>query len=357
MSQTLRPTIASIAQAAQVSRASVYAVLNASKNTNIRVGEGIQKRILAVARELGYVRNEGARALVTGKSGTIGVMLTDMEHNFFAPALNAMYEAADASKRAISVAMNLWNLEREHQGISRFCGSRCEGIIWAPTQPEGEFFKSALELVEALEIPMVVLGISDNPSSNRVSQVGLLEGESTRLGFEYLHSLGHRRIAIATACAIKGNRSKLHRDRLKGMQETAESFGLSLDGLVFDSSDNSYGGIEIAKRIAGLPEEAKPTAVFAADDMLGRALIASFTCFGVRVPSQISILGYDDAPGNDEAVIPLSSVSLKSFEIGENAMKLLLDMIDGRLPRSPASKLILKPEISKRSSCAAFAKS
>ncbi|OGV54222.1 MAG: hypothetical protein A2X45_07550 [Lentisphaerae bacterium GWF2_50_93] len=347
-----RATVSSVAKAAKVSRASVYAVLNATKNINIRVSEKIEKRILQVADELGYVRNENARMLVTGKTNTIGVMLTGMENQFFDPMLKEIYRIGDGRGYSISVSFSSWDMERERRGISGFCGNRFEGIIWVPITPGGDDFKRNIGLIESMNIPLLLIGTYEYPESDNRCQVGIREEESVSTGIEYLSSLGHRRIGIATATATECRRRNMHEIRLGHMRKLASDAGMIIyDRDIFNTSDNAYGGVGFAAEILRRPRSSWPTAIFAADDMLARGLIAGLSCLGVKVPDQISVLGFDDSPGNETAGIPVTSVSLETAEMGRRSLPLLLDVIERKLPDGSPQRIILKTRLVERKSC------
>ncbi len=353
MAAAKRATVSSVAKAAKVSRASVYAVLNASRdNINIRVSEKIEKRILKVADQLGYVRNENARMLVTGKTNTVGVMLTGMENQFFDPMLNEIYRLGDERGYSISVSFSSWNPERELNTIKRFCGNRVEGIIWVPIQIEGPEFIRTLNLIESMRIPLLLIGTYGFPESKIRCQAGVSESEAVGIGVDYLSSLGHLRIGVATSTFSPGRRGFLHKVRIDHMRKAAELKGLRIsDDFIFDTADNAYGGVGIAAEILRRPRKSWPTAIFAADDMLARGLIAGLSCLGVKIPDDISILGFDDSPGNEDSSVPLSSVSLEMAEMGRQALPLLLDLAEGKLMASSTRKLIIKSRLVERKSC------
>lgn len=345
-----KATIVSIAKEANVSRASVYAVLNATKPTNIGVSEKIRERINRVADELGYVRNENARTLVTGRTYTIGVILSGMENQFFDPMLDEIYRTGDERGYSISVNLSAWDAEREKRGIDRFCGNRFDGIIWVPITTEDKGFQRNLKLIESMNIPLVLIGTNENQESEKWCQVAVRDEEAVKIGMEYLYSLGHREIAIATASTCVGRRGDLHINRLEDILRLAKKKGINTKH-IFKTSDNAYGGVGIASQIAEIPTGSRPSAIFAADDMLARGLIAGLTCLGVKVPEEISVLGCDDSPGNDKANIPLTSISLEAGEIGRQTLPLLFDLIDGKTPEASSRKIKVKPRLIERESC------
>ncbi|MFZ2655446.1 MAG: LacI family DNA-binding transcriptional regulator [Victivallales bacterium] len=352
MNKPQKATIVSIARKANVSRASVYAVLNATKNINIKVGEKTRKRIIKVSEEMGYVRNESARSLVTGKNNTIGIMLTDMDNQFFRPMLDEIYNISDERGYSVAVSLCFWNAERERLHLSKFCGNRVEGIIWAPTRPDGRDFDRCIKLIESVGIPVVLLGIFNRRKSGSLHQVGTSQEEAIRVGMEYLAKLGHRNIGILTARHAKGKKGEFHVERFEAMSSIAGMCGINVaDEYTFDVEDCQYGGVGVASEIFRKPKSSWPTAIFAADDLLARGLIAGLSCLGVKIPDEISILGYDDAPGDENSTVPLTSISLKADELGKASLNLLLDIVGRKIPLEPARKILLPPQLVERKSC------
>lgn len=353
MQNKKKPTVASVAKAANVSRASVYAVLNANKeNINIRVSDKIKEKILKAADELGYVRNETARTLVSGKTYTIGVLLTSMENQFFDPMINEIYRIADERSYSISLFFSSWDTEREMRGIKSFCGHRYDGIVWVPVTTESNDFRKKINLIESMNIPLVLIGSNETCNSNFLGQIRVSTKTAVEIGIDYLISLGHKDSGIATAIATKGHRSTLHEYRLQHIKEVAKAKGLTInENHIFNTSDNTYGGVNLATQIAQIPTADRPTAILAADDMLARGLIAGLTNLQINVPEDISVLGIDDSPGNDDAAIPTTSVSLEAAEMGHQALPLLLDMIDGKLVTNAEKDITLKAKLIERQSC------
>jgi LacI family transcriptional regulator len=345
-----RITILDIARAVGVDNSTVSLALR----DDGRITEATRQRVREAARRLNYVPNQLARSLSGGRSRLVGVMLTDMENRFFSPALEEFQTAAERNGIALSVQFCSWNQEREERGIEQFCGSQVEGIIWAPTDGGSERYECILRRMQSAMIPCVLFGLAGRPDRVTAHQVGVSEREAIRAGLEYLHSLHHQRMGVATAVSATGMRSTLHRNRLAHMRLVAGELGMTIDDqLVWDTEDNTYGGVEIAARLVRMPLPQWPTAVFASDDMLGRALLSGLRALGVRVPEEISVLGFDDAPDDSTGPVSLTSVSLEARQNGAETFALLMGLIGGTIEAEPRRVVKLSPRIVQRASCAA----
>lgn len=346
-----RTTILDIARAVGVDNSTVSLALR----DDTRITEMTRHRVQKAARQLNYVPNQLARSLSGGRSKLIGVMLTEMENRFFSPALEEFQAAAERNGVALTVQFCSWNPEREERGIEQFCGGQVEGIIWTPTNGETERYKRLLWRMESAMIPCVMFGLTGRMDKLMAHQVGISEGEATRAGLEYLLKLNHRRIGVATATTTQGMRSVLHRNRLGHIHSAASDLGMEIDGqLTWDTEDNTYGGVEIAARMMRMPRADWPTAVFASDDMLARAMLSGLRAFGVRVPEEISVLGFDDAPDDAAGPVALTSVSLEARRNGAEAFDLLMGLIEKRVKAEPYRVIKLSPRIVERASCAAI---
>jgi LacI family transcriptional regulator len=340
---TGRITIADVARHVGVDASAVSLALRG----DLRISEATRNRISEAAQQLGYVPNDLAKSLRGGRSRIIGVMLTDLSNHYFAGPLEEFQSMAEPAGYALSVKFSSWDMERELRGIYQFCEGRVEGIIWAPCESHTPEFAQTVARSAVAKIPIVCLGRQDQCHS-----IGVSVDASLTVALKYLSELGHRRVGMACATRVVGWRSNLQAQRLLQFRNLAPNFGITLkEEDIFDSSDNAYGGVGIASKLAHRAPKDRPTAVFTADDMIGRALLAGLTALNVRVPHEISVLGMDNAPGDDVGELPLTTVSLEASETGRGAMRLLLDLIERRVPAYPLQAVLLSPRLIVRSSC------
>jgi len=343
-------TIIDVAREAGVDNSTVSLALRGDERITLQTRE----RIRQAAARLHYVPNHLARSLSSRRSHVIGVMLTDMENRFYVAPLEEFQAGADRAGLAVSVKFSGWDPVREDAGLRQFCEARVDGLIWVPTGiQEGIQASAVLEKLRAASIPIVTMGSESLRRMGIAHCVGMQSVDALHCGASYLMNLGHRRIGFATAASKSGMRGKMHRTRLeKARIVLAESGGVLRDEDIFDTTDNEYGGVAIAASLVQRERSDWPTAIFAGDDMLARGLVAGLTALSVRVPQEISVLGYDDAPGDAEGPIPVTSVSIEAKEMGQRAIELLLDLIEERIAPQPLQSIMLKPRVVERASCA-----
>lgn len=340
-------TMFDVARHASVNQSTVSLALR----DDPRIPEATRRRIAEAARELNYTPNHLARSLSGGRSRVIGVMLPDLANRFFVPHLQEIQKGAQAAGLSLTVKFCDWDLESEERGLRHFWESRVDGVIWSPIERPHDEMAELARRIKLANAQCVVIGTTE--LRLEAPRVGMSEIGAIRTGIEYLLKLGHRKLGIATAARMPGVRSAVQSRRDAAMRSILAEAGLPVRQThVYTTSDNAYGGVGLAAQIASTDPDKRPTAIFAADDMLARALIAGLTISKVKVPNQISVLGFDDAPGDAESEVALTSVSLQSRETGARVTRLMLDLLARNSKVPPDVVIELQPKIVERDSCA-----
>jgi len=339
-------TMFDIARQAGVNQSTVSLALR----DDPRIPAATRLRIAEAAKHLNYTPNHLARSLSGGRSRVIGVMLPDMINRFFLPHVQEIHAGAEAGGFTLSVKFCDWDSQREEGGLQQFCESRVEGVIWAPINRSEDDTIAKINKIQASGARCVILGPTE--MGNVAPWVGVYESDAVRIGVEYLVGLGHRRIGIATATQIPGVRAQLHRHRLSMFCDAFRAAGVTINEAdIYTTSDNEYGGVRIAAQIAAHGPSQRPTAVFAADDLLARGLIAGLSISGISVPGDVSVLGLDDAPGDTDGEVAITSVSPESREMGRQVIRLMLKQVTNRGAATSPQNIVLKPRIVERDSC------
>lgn len=334
-----RPTLSSIAAAADVHPSTVSRVLNGDPNA--RVPSKTADRIRRLASEMGYEPDHVARVLRTGRTLTIGVViprLTDL-------VLSTMVEAA--SERARELGYQTVTVStRDHDSTQRdlidsLLDRRIDGLILATAHLED----SLPAELRAEGVPLVLM--------NRLnSEIPAVSGDDEEGGFlaaQHLFNLGHTRIGIVAG--PKGVSTGAL--RVMGFRRAHDRAGISVDeDLVVHSSFSLDGGELAAKYLLGSPRP--PSGIVAVNDFVAMGVMAEAAAQGLRIPQDISVVGYNDIPLAAKLPIPLSSVSLPLDDIGRHAVDMLLAEIQGRGAESTSFPPLLRPRAS--SSRPSFAK-
>ena len=305
-----------VAALAGVSVGTVSNVLNAPD----RVSEGSRLKVQAAIAKLGWVRNESARQLRAGQSRLIGMVVLDIANPFFTDMAKAAEEAAHELGYAVHVGNSDQQLEREDTHLERFEQERVGGVLLAPVGETGR----RIQRLRALGIPVVLLDRASEASE--VCSVAVDDIEGGRMAVQHLLDLGHRRMAFV------GGPSSLTqvRNRRRGARyATRNDRQARLTEIVTRSLDLS-SGVEAAAAVAEIPAEDRPTAVFAANDLLAIGMLQGLLRLGFRVPEDVALVGYDDIDFAAAAAVPLTSVRQPRREMGASAARLLFDEIAAR---------------------------
>ncbi|WP_199423436.1 LacI family DNA-binding transcriptional regulator [Actinotalea solisilvae] len=302
-----------VAAVAGVSHQTVSRVLNGHPS----VRPETRQRVLDAIAELGYRRNTAARALVTRRTDTIGVVTSGSA--LFGPTstLIAVEGAARDAGLYVSVAtVARWEAEGMRQVLEHFMAQGVEGVVVIAAHDE------AVEAVRAFDapVPVVMVGPKDVPGE-RVHTVAVDQYAGARLATRHLVELGHRDVVH-----LSGPEDWLDaRSRVRGWRDEMASAGLDVREPV--RGDWSAGrGYAVGRELV---REDLPTAVFAANDQLALGLLRAFAEAEVSVPGDVSVVGFDDVDGSAHFFPPLTTVRQEFGALGRRCLELLLAAIGG----------------------------
>jgi len=324
--------MADVAKLAGVSHQTVSRVINDS--TQVR--PETKQRVLAAMRQLDYRPNPAARALVTGRSGTLGVVSFDTTLYGPASTLFAIEQAAHAAGYFITI-VSLLVLDRTSVlgAVDRLRVQGVDGIL-VITPQEGA--ADALVNLPA-GVPLVAVE-AGRPNSVPLVAVDQFAGavSATRL----LLDLGHR-----TVSHLAGPRDFLEaQQRLDGWRATLEAAGAEVPPvLVGDWSPRS--GYRIGQQLA---EDPDVTAVFVANDQMALGVLRAMHERGREIPGELSVVGFDDIPEAQYFTPPLTTVRQDFSEMGRSSLRLLLELMQDT--GQPPQRLTIAPELVVRRSTA-----
>jgi len=302
-----------VAALAGVSVGTVSNVLNSSA----RVSERTSVRVLAAIDQLGWVPNESARQLRTGHSQAIGLVVLDVGNPFFSDLALGVENVLYSHGYTVHISNSDQQAEREERLLRQFEQQKVRGLLLAPI---GNTTDAASRL-RRNGIPVVMV---DRARANDSCAVGCDDIEGGRLAASHLIEHGHRRIAF-----VGGPNSLAQvRDRRYGAETALAALGGSEKLINVPTPSLAIKpGVAAAQQIVAMDAATRPTAVFAANDLLAIGLLQGFVAAGWSVPDDIALIGYDDIEFAAFSTVPLSSVRQPSTEIGERAATLLLDEI------------------------------
>ncbi|HET7476705.1 MAG TPA: LacI family DNA-binding transcriptional regulator [Dermatophilaceae bacterium] len=302
-----------VADRAGVSVGTVSNVLNRPGAVSDRTRE----RVVRAIEELGFVRNESARLLRNGHSRTVAYVIFDPSNPFFTDVAKGAEDAARAAGLVLYIASSSEDRDREAEHLDVLLEHRVRGVLITPLDRDGE----RLRKLPRQGVPVVLVDrAAQDPSAWCSVAVDDVEGGD--LAVDHLVELGHTRIAFV------GGPVGLPQvaDRLAGARQALERAGLPPGQLtvVETAAPTVAEGRLAGQKVIGMPARRRPTAAFCANDLLALGFLQQMTQHGLRVPSDMSIVGYDDIDFAAAAAVPLTSVRQPRYELGHRACELLL---------------------------------
>ncbi|WP_231948740.1 LacI family DNA-binding transcriptional regulator [Jiangella alkaliphila] len=329
--------MADVARIAGVSHQTVSRVLNHHPN----VRPATRDRVLAAIEELGYRRNLSARALVTRRTNTLGVVAFDTTLYGPASTLFGLEQAArDAGYFISIVSLKTINRKTVGEALDYLAAQAVDGLIAIAPQVEAAAAVSALQG----NVPVVAVegGEADGMPVVAVDQV-----RGAELATRHLLDLGHR-----TVWHVAGPADWLEAEgRQRGWRATLRAAGVEIPPVVAgDWSPRS--GYEAGRRIAADARASRATAVFVSNDQMALGLLRALHEAGIRVPQDVSIVGFDDIPEAEFLTPPLTTVRQDFAEVGRKSIALVLDLIETG-PRPVAERIVVPPVLVTRASSTA----
>ncbi|NGP57151.1 LacI family transcriptional regulator [Paenibacillus thiaminolyticus] len=310
-------TIYDIAKKANVSAMTVSRVIN---NTG-RVSEKTRDKVKQVMEEMRYIPNSVARCLVTQESKIVSLLITDITNPFFTTMARGAEDAAMRHGYRLMFGNSDESFSKEKDYVEMILSMRVDGVLFAPS---GDQSKEHLEWLQRQNVPFVLLD-REVPGIDCDAVLGDSRDGAKRMVAEMIR-YGHRRIALVNGAQDVSTA----RERQAGYIDALQEAGIELDeSLIMQTSYSRVQDLSVAHWVELAPEE-RPTAIFAANNMLALSVLKSVRSLGLRVPDDLSIACFDDFGWVEEANPFFSVASQPAYEFGEQGMQLLLDRIKNR---------------------------
>jgi LacI family transcriptional regulator len=316
-----------VAKKANVSTATVSRVLNGVEP----IKSSTRKRVLKAIQELKYRPNLHARALAAGRSRSLGMIVSNLSNPFFLDIFRGFEAAALAKGYEVLVSSTDYDRTRLVSSVHSMMSRQLAGLALVVSEMEPDLINE----LAANSLPVVFydVGIAGKNSTNiRVNyQVGM------QTMIEYLHQLGHRRMAFVG-----------HHTTLGPLQERHESFLAMMRSQYRDTefvsvldSDSPFGGVEAAREV--LDSGFEPTVILCVNDYTAMGVLAELRDRGIHVPQQISVTGFDNISLAQFVCPPLTTVNIPRDRIAELMFQALLpeqspDPVSGK-------EISIKPEL------------
>ena len=323
-----------VAQEAGVSYSTVSRVVN---NKDV-VDETTRARVIQAINELGYVANRQARSLAGGPSQVIGLLVRDLGTGYIGEIIRGIDDELAQSQFDLMLYTTHRRRTEEPLYVTMLTQGMADGLLLVlPRQPE-VYLASLTER----HFPYVLIdhqGIAENEPA--------IAAQNWDGGFkatEYLIGLGHHRIGFVTGNMKMG----CAHDRLNGYCAALEKHGISKnENFICEGNFFQPDGYEAGKTLLDLP--APPTAIFASNDVMAFGVMEAVRDRGLKIPNDISVVGFDDIPQAAVVHPPLTTVRQPLEEMGRMAVRSLLTLIED--PHRPAERVVLPTDLVVRDSC------
>ena len=331
-------TINEVADEAGVSITTVSRVLN----NNYPVKKETRERIEKAIKKLNYTPNAMARSLITKKSSMIGVIVPGITNLFFPTIVEAIDEFTKKSGYSISLCSTGGDYQVEQNLSNALISRQVDGII--AIDPSIECLDNGYYSSLSDHTPVII--VNGYPKGYKCNFVCYDEEQGCKEAFDYLIALGHKKIAF-----IRGGKSYSYDIKEKMYKALVVDNSFGYEEIVRLKLGNSIEVIEQAKEGVKdlLRMEERPTAIFACNDLMAVGVIQACEVFGLKVPEDISIIGFDNTIISDITCPRLTTVDQNMKDIGKRAAIELLDLIENGI--KIRKKVILGTNLVIKDSC------
>ncbi|WP_423182098.1 LacI family DNA-binding transcriptional regulator [Arthrobacter sp. NyZ413] len=305
-----QPTIRDVAERAGVSKSLVSLVLRDAPH----VSDARRMVVLEAIAELGYKPNAHARGLSRTKSDTIGVLLNDLRNPWFVDVLEALTATLHASGLSPVLADSYTDQRVGRRSVEAMVQQGIDGLVVVGTTPEFEAIQAAAEV-----IPVVLAGTRD-PKLPNVDIVVNDDAAGARAATQHLIDLGHTHIAHLSG---PGEIGQL---RLAGFREAMIDAGLDPEEFAETGGMSEESGYAASRRL--LVRRKRPTGIFAFNDIAAIGALSAAADQGLHVPSDLSVVGYDNTYLSRIRHLSLTSVDNGNFAIGVQAGRFLAERLE-----------------------------
>jgi len=295
-----------------------------------------RKRILAAASELQYRPNYFARSLRKKRSMSVGVLVSEMSEGYFTLVMNGVEEYLMTAKYFYLLASHYWQPSLLEEYPKMLLERSVDGILLVNTPTPTR-----------IQVPLV--SISGHEAVAGVTNIQLNHKQAARLALKHLADLGHRRVAF-----MKGQEQTVDTDyRWRKIMETARTYGIEIhEELLIRLTENSWSpalGYGPLKTL--LSRTRNFTALFAFNDISAVGAIRALHEAGLRVPDDVSVIGFDDVLGAPFGIPSLTTIRQPLHEMGKAGAEFLINRINH--PKAPyPQQVVMQPELVIRESTA-----
>lgn len=334
-------SIHEVARRARVSIATVSRTINGVPT----VTPQLSRRVWKVVKELGYYPNTQARALVSGRSRIFGLIVSEITNPFFPEIVQGFEDIAVQHNYEILTTSTVHDPKRMALSVRRMIERRVEGVAIVTFGMEEELFDD----LKSRQVPLVFIDVG--PSLPRVSNIRIDYVHGIRQAIQHLAALRHEEIAFISGPLVLRTALARQRAFLQAMEEV----GLPVEPKYqIEGNHTMEGGIEALKQLLRLPKPA--TAVLCSNDMTAIGVMRQAYEEGIKVPDDLSVIGFDDIRLAQFITPPLTTVKMSQTEIARLAFHALLAELQRKNSSPNGDEYILRTSLVLRDSTAMASK-
>jgi LacI family transcriptional regulator len=325
-----RITIKDVAREAGVSPQTVSRAINDKGE----ICPETRERVLRVAERLGYRPNSVARSLATRRTLNVGLVVPDVSNPFFASVARGILDAAQGASYNVFLCNTDENAERELGAIHSLEAQRVDGMIVCSSRlPE----QKLVEVADRYQPLVLVNRRIDRPQAGCVM---VADARAMEQAVDYLLELGHRQIGLLAGPA----QSHSGKERIKGYQRAMQVHNITpLPSWQIHCPPQLEGGQVAAHHL--LQQAPELTALVAYNDLVAIGALRACAELGLGVPKDCAIVGCDDVLLAALVSPALTTIRIPTYELGQRAMGLLLDMIGSDRPHQDTGPIIVSPHL------------
>lgn len=338
MASRSRVTIRDVAEQVGVHPSTVSRVLNPA--TRGRITAEIVEKVISAADELGYRPNQAARGLRTNRTRTIGVLIPDITNPLFPPIIRGIEDglAANGYTAILSNTDNI--VARESEAVSTLRARQIDGLILATARRDDPI------VAECIADGLPVVLVNRTADADGVSSIVNDDALGIALAVRHLKERGHTNIAHIAGPRSLSTGEARRQSFIAAMK--AEGLEAKPDLIVETGAFSEDEGLRAAAQL--ISGATKFTAIVAANDLIALGAYEAIGDAGLDCPKDISVTGFNDMPFVDRLAPPLTTVRIPHYELGREAGRRLVELIEN--PDSPARATTLRPELIVRGSTA-----
>ena len=310
-------------------------------NNHPRISDKTKAAVKQIAENLNYQPNHLASALRKGKSNLVGVIIPRNNSNFFSSVVENIEAVLNKEGYNIIISQSNESYKKECNSIDALLQIQVDGIIasMANETTDLDYYKK----IKSKGIPLVLFDRGENELN--VDYVGIDDYNTSQTIVNHLVNQGCKRIAHIAGFST----NRIYKNRIIGYKDAIKKYGLPLgEELIIESNLRIEDGRRIMKELLNLPN--RPDAVYAAGDYAALGALQVLLEAGIKVPSEIALVGFSNEPFTSLTSPPISTVNQHSAKIGELAAEAFLNRINNPNQKVTLNKIILNAELIVRKS-------